>query len=192
MVEMFVGLGCLAALVVVPLLFVAFAYNTLVSKRNQADNAFASMDVQLKKRYDLIPNLVATVQQYTKHESETLTKITELRAKASSPSTPPEEAVHLNNELNRAMGRLMVQVEAYPDLKASENFNQLQRSLNEVEEQLSASRRAFNAAVTDYNDSVQMVPTNLVAGMFGFRPREVFEIAEKERQNVDVKQLFNA
>ncbi|HEV7281009.1 MAG TPA: LemA family protein [Pirellulaceae bacterium] len=190
MVELFVGLGCLAALVVVPLLFVAVAYNTLVSKRNQADNAFASMDVQLKKRYDLIPNLVATVQQYTKHESETLTKITELRAKASSPSTSSEEAVHLNNELNRAMGRLMVQVEAYPELRASENFNQLQRSLNEVEEQLSASRRAFNAAVTDYNDSVQMVPTNMVAGMFGFRPREVFEIPEKERQNVDVKQLF--
>jgi LemA protein len=191
MVELLLGLGCLAALVVVPLLFVAFAYNTLVSKRNQADNAFASMDVQLKKRYDLIPNLVATVQQYTKHESETLTKITELRARATSPATSPEEAVHLNNELNRAMGRLMVQVEAYPDLKASENFNQLQRSLNEVEEQLSASRRAFNASVTDYNDSVQMVPTNMVAGMFGFRPREVFEIAEKERQNVDVKQLFN-
>jgi LemA protein len=192
MVELLIGLGCLGALALIPLLFVAFAYNTLVGKRNQADNAFASMDVQLKKRYDLIPNLVATVQQYTKHESETLTKITELRARASSPSTSPEEAVHLNNELNRAMGRLMVQVEAYPELRASENFNQLQRSLNEVEEQLSASRRAFNAAVTDYNDSVQMVPTNFVAGMFGFRPREVFEIAEKERQNVDVKQLFES
>lgn len=190
--ELIIGLACLGALVLIPLAFVAFAYNTLVGKRNQADNAFASMDVQLKKRYDLIPNLVATVQQYTKHESETLTKITELRARASSPSTSPEEAVHLNNELNRAMGRLMVQVEAYPDLKASANFEQLQRSLNEVEEQLSASRRAFNAAVTDYNDSVQMVPTNMVAGMFGFRPREVFEIAEKERQNVDVKQLFNS
>lgn len=192
MVELLVGLACLGALVLIPLVFVAVAYNTLVSKRNQADNAFASMDVQLKKRYDLIPNLVATVQQYTRHESETLTQITELRTKATSPWTSPEEAVHLNNELNRAMGRLMVQVEAYPDLKASANFEQLQRSLNEVEEQLSASRRAFNAAVTDYNDSVQMVPTNMIAGMFGFRPREVFEIADKERQNVDVKQLFNS
>lgn len=192
MTELFVLLGCGAVVVLVPLLFLAFAYNSLVGKRNQVDNAFASMDVQLKKRYDLIPNLVATVQQYTKHESETLKQITELRAKASSPGASPEESVHLNNELNRAMGRLMVQVEAYPELRASENFNQLQRSLNEVEEQLSASRRAFNAAVTDYNDSVQMVPTNIVAGMFGFRPREVFEIPEKERANPDVKQLFNS
>ena len=192
MIEVLIPLGCGAALLLLPLLFLAFAYNSLVGKRNQVDNAFASMDVQLKKRYDLIPNLVATVQQYTKHESETLTKITELRAKASSPSTGPEESVHLNNELNRAIGRLMVQVEAYPELRASENFGMLQRSLNEVEEQLSASRRAFNASVTDYNDSVQMFPTNVVAGMFGFRSREVFEIPEKERQNPDVKQLFQA
>jgi LemA protein len=165
-------------------------YNGLVGKRNAVENAFGAVDAILKKRYDLIPNLVAAVQRYLGHERDVLETITGLRAKAVSGNVSSEEAVDLNNRINRAVGKIMVAVENYPDLKASSNFLDLQRSLNEVEEQLSAARRAFNAAVTDLNNAVGMFPGNLVAGAFGFHPRAVFEIPEAERQNVDVKNLF--
>ena len=166
-------------------------YNTVIRRKNTVENTFAGMDTILKKRYDLIPNLVAAVKQYMGHESEVLTKITELRAKATSGDVSSDEAVELNNQLQSALGGLMVQVEAYPDLKASDNFDQLQRSLNEVEEQLSAARRAFNAAVTDFNNTVEMFPTNVVAVMMGQRRRKLFEIPERERENVNVSDLFS-
>jgi len=173
------------------LLFLFLMYNSLVGKKNQVENAFASIDTLLKKRYDLIPNLVAAVKQYMQHEAGTLTEITELRAKAMSGGISSDEAVALNNKIGKALGGIMVAVENYPDLKASENFQQLQRSLNEVEEQISAARRAFNSSVTDYNNSVEMVPTNMVASMMGYRRRQVFEIPDEERKNVDVGALFN-
>lgn len=165
-------------------------YNGLVGKKNQCEQAFASIDVFLKKRYDLIPNLVNTVKQYMKHEADTLTKVTEMRARAMSGNVSSDEAVGLNNVLGKALGGIMVAVENYPDLKASENFQQLQRSLNEIEEQLSAARRAFNASVTDYNNAVEMFPTNVIAGMIGYRRRQLFEIDESERKNVDVGKIF--
>jgi len=167
-------------------------YNSLVGKKNQVENAFAGMDTMLKKRYDLIPNLVATVKQYMTHEADTLTKVTALRAKATSGSLSSDEKVDLNNRIGKMIGGIMVAVEAYPDLKASENFQHLQRSLNEIEEQLSASRRAFNASVMDFNNAVEMFPTNMVAGMMGYTRRKMFEIPEAERKNPNVKQLFNA
>jgi LemA protein len=165
-------------------------YNRLVGLRNDADKAFASIDAMAKKRYDLIPNLVATVQQYMEHERATLTEITELRAKAVSGTLSDNEKVDLDNKISRAMGGIMVAVENYPDLKANQNFIQLQGSLNEVEEQLSAARRAYNAAVTDYNNATQMFPSNIFAAMFNFKAKRLFEISEKERENVDVKSLF--
>jgi LemA protein len=183
---MWIALG-----IVVVLLFLFFLlYNSLINKKNQVENAFAGIDTLLKKRYDLIPNLVATVKQYMQHEAGVLTEVTELRSKALSGGLSSDEAVDLNNKIGRALGGIMVAVENYPDLKASENFQQLQRSLNEVEEQISAARRAFNAAVTDFNNAVEMFPTNLLASMMNYRRRQLFEIPEKERQNVNVGNLF--
>ncbi len=165
-------------------------YNSLIGKRNQVENSFGTIDVMLKKRYDLIPNLVATVKQYMEHEKGTLENITKLRAQAMNGNISTEDKVELNNKLNKMIGGIMVAVENYPDLKANENFMQLQRSLNEIEEQISAARRTYNASVTDYNNSVDMFPTSMIAGMIGFRRRHVFEAAEHERENVQVKDLF--
>jgi LemA protein len=172
------------------ILFGILGYNRLVGLRNSAEKAFASIDAMAKKRYDLIPNLVATVQKYMEHERGTLTEITEMRARAISGNLSDNEKVELDNRISRAMGGIMVAVENYPDLKANQNFLQLQGSLNEVEEQLSAARRAYNAAVTDYNNACQMFPSNVFAMIFNFRPKRLFEISEAERQNVDVRAMF--
>ena len=178
-------------IIITVILVVAMMYNSLINKRNQVENAFGGMDAQLKKRYDLIPNLISTVQTYMKHEADTLTQITELRAKAISGEISDDEKVDLDNMITSKLGGIMVAVENYPDLKASENFNQLQRSLNEVEEQISASRRAYNATVTSYNNSVEMFPTNIMAGMMSMKHKNVFEIPETQRENVNVGELFN-
>ena len=184
---MYIMLGIIIAII----LIIAGMYNSLINKKNQVENAFGGMDAQLKKRYDLIPNLISTVQTYMKHEADTLTQITELRAKAVSGQASDEEKVDLDNMITSKLGGIMVAVENYPDLKASENFNQLQRSLNEVEEQISASRRAYNATVTSYNNSVEMFPTNIIAGMMSMKHKNVFEIPEVQRKNVNVGDLFN-
>ena len=184
---MLISIGIVAVFV----LFFIVTYNSLVGKKNQVENAFASVDTMLKKRYDLIPNLVATVKQYAAHESDTLTEITDLRAKALSGNLTSDEQVEVNNQISKAMGGIMVAVENYPELKANENFLQLQRSLNEIEEQISAARRAFNASVTDYNNAIEMFPSNLVAGMMSYRRRQLFEIPSEERENVNVGELFN-
>ncbi|PDW03320.1 LemA family protein [Candidatus Viridilinea mediisalina] len=176
--------------VVVVLVFVIGIYNGLVGRRNRVDQAFASIDVMLKKRYDLVPNLIATVERYMVHERELLTEVTELRTRALAGDLPPEQRVAAENGFNAAMGRLMVSVENYPDLKSNTNFLQLQRSLNEVEEQISAARRAYNAATTDYNNAIQMFPGSLFAGPMGFTRRELFEASMAERQNVDVRSMF--
>jgi len=169
----------------------AIMYNSLINKKNQVENAFGGMDAQLKKRYDLIPNLVKSVKGYMEHEAKTLTEITTLRTKALSGNVSDDDKVALDNALTSKLGGIMVAVENYPDLKASENFNQLQRSLNEVEEQISASRRAYNATITSYNNSVEMFPTNLLAGMLNMQRKNVFEIPETQRENVDVGDLLN-
>ena len=160
-------------------LYAIISYNTLTRKRNNVDNAFGSIDVMLKKRFDLIPNLVATVQQYAKHEEETFTKITNLRTKSYDSLTAEE-----NN--------FFMVAENYPALRSSENFMQLQKTLNETEEQLSASRRTYNAAVTDYNNSVMTFPSNIIANLFSFTKKEVFAIPEEEKVNPDVKKLFRS
>lgn len=183
---MWILIGAVAFVAVILFLM----YNSLVGRKNQVENAFSSIDTLLKKRYDLIPNLVATVKQYMQHEAGVLTEITALRAKAVSGSLSQDEAVDLNNRMGQALRGIMVAVENYPQLRATENFQQLQRSLNEVEEQISAARRAFNASVTDYNNAVQMFPTNMMASMMGYATRKWFEIPEEERRNPSVKDLF--
>ena len=165
-------------------------YNSLVSKKNQVENIFASVDTQLKKRYDLIPNLVATVSKYMAHEKSLLTEVTKLRAEANKPHISDKHKIALDAKVSSALGSIMIAVENYPDLKANENVMHLQRSLNEVEEQISASRRAYNQAVTDYNNAIEMIPTNMMASVMNYRTKEVFEITEGERKNVNVKELF--
>lgn len=177
---------------VVAVLLIGFIaiYNGLVAKTNQVQTAFSTIDVMLKKRFDLIPGLVATVKQYASHENATLTKLTELRARATATNPTPDQKIALGAELGRALTNVLAVAEGYPDLKASDGFRDLQRSLNETEEQLAAARRAYNAAVVDLNNAVDMFPSNLVARWFSYRKRALFEIDDFERKNPDVATLF--
>ena len=167
-------------------------YNTLISRKNQVENIFGSVDAVLKKRFDLIPNLISSVQQYMTHEKELLEKITQWRSSAMKPNISDEQKIDLDNKMSGALGSIMVAVENYPDLKANENIMHLQRTLTEVEAQISAARRAYNQAVTDYNNSIEMFPTNIMANMMRFTRKAVFETTETERKNVNVKDLFNS
>lgn len=176
--------------IVLVLFIIIGMYNSLIRKRNEVDNAFGGIDVQLKKRYDLIPNLIATVKQYATHEKELLTQVTEMRAKATSGNLTNDEKVILDNKISAGMKNIMVAVENYPEVKANENFINLQRTLNEVESQISAARRTYNAVITDYNNAIQTFPKNIMAGMMNMKNKEVFVIPETERQNVNVKDLF--
>ncbi|MFH1728059.1 MAG: LemA family protein [Pseudomonadota bacterium] len=178
------------AIIVFSILGIVFIYNSLISKKNNVKNAFSTIDVLLKMRYDLIPNLISSVQEYMKHEAGVLTKITELRAKAINPSIDDNEKIKIDNELSRALGGIMVAVENYPDLKASNNFIQLQQALNEVEEKISAGRRTYNACVTDFNNALQMFPSNIIASRMNLKEATWIEIEEAERKNVDVKKMF--
>lgn len=178
----------IVALIVIAIIAIFFivSYNTLIRKRNETENSFASIDVMLKKRFDLIPNIVATVKQYAKYEEETFSKITELRNKSYNDLSEKEKT-EFDQSFSNARNSFFAVAENYPDLKASENFMQLQRSLNETEEQLSAARRTFNASVTDYNNAVQVFPTNILAGMFGFVRKNVFVIMEEEKTTPNIK-----
>jgi LemA protein len=172
------------------LVIVALLYNFLVSKKNQVENIFGSVDALLKKRFDLIPSLVATVQEAMKHEKGTLEEITKLRASAMKPNVGANEMASLDAKLSSLLGSIMVAVEDYPELKANENTMHLQRSLNEVEEQLSAARRAYNQVVTDYNNAIEMLPTNILAKYMNYQRKAVFSIPQNQRENVQVKELF--
>lgn len=164
-------------------------YNHLIAQKNQVEKAFASIDVLLKKRSDLIPNLVASIKTYMQYEQQTLVEITRLRAKAERAQG--NERIILENQLSQTLGNLMVAVEAYPELKANQNFLDLQASLNEVEEQISAARRFYNSAVNDLNNAIEMFPSSLVATSMRLRRRSLFEATESERGNVDVGTLFS-
>ncbi len=182
----------LIAAAVLLVLIIISMINRLIRRKNEVEKIFGSVDALLKKRYDLIPNLISSVQNYMIHEKEILTNLTELRARAINPDISSNEKIEIQNKLSHALGGIMVAVEAYPDLKASVNFLQLQASLNEVEEQISAARRAYNAAVTDYNNAVELLPSNLIAMLIGYKRKPVMETPENERKNVNVKQLFNS
>lgn len=179
------------ALIVFFLLFGILMYNSLIGKRNQVTNAFSAIDVMLKKRFDLIPNLVEVVKQYMNYEQETLTKIVELRAKAVNDNLSDQEKATLDTQLSASVRGLMVNVENYPDLKANSNFNNLQSTWTESEEQIAAARRTYNAAVTDYNNAIMMFPGNMFAGMLGYTKIDVLATPEEERKNVSAKELFN-
>lgn len=190
MTGLFGILACLGGgLLLMVILYVAL-YNSLIGKKNQVEYALSGVDVQLKKRHDLIPNLVATVKQYMAHERALLERITELRAQALRPDLPEGDRMQIEAQLSGALRSLMVAVENYPQLKANENFLHLQASLNEIEEQIAAARRAYNAAVTDYNNAIEMFPTNFIASTMGLKRRAVFEAEEAERATPNVSQLF--
>jgi len=167
-------------------------YNTLIAKKNQVTNAFSSIDVMLKKRFDLLPNLVETVKQYMQHESATLTKLVQLRSQATAGNLTTNEKIELDKQVSSGVKGLMLSVEAYPDLKANQNFINLQSTWTESEEQIAAARRTYNASVTDYNDVIMMFPGSIVAGMLNYQPISVLANTEEERKNVSAKELFNS
>ncbi|MFC1779396.1 LemA family protein [Thermodesulfobacteriota bacterium] len=171
---------------VVTLIIVVGLYNTLVGRKNMVNQAFSSIKVMCKKRYDLIPNLLATAEKYMKHENDIMTKVSELRAKALSGTLNDDQQVQVENQLSKTLKSLFAVSEAYPDLKANQNFLQLQGSLNEVEEQLSASRRAYNGAVTSYNNGVEMFPLSVFAKFMGYQTKEWLDVPEEELQPIRI------
>ncbi len=182
----------IAVIVAVLLLVIAIGiYNSLIRKKNQVTNAFSAIDVMLKKRYDLIPNLVETVKQYTNYEESTLTKITSLRSKVASGTLNEQERIDLDRQIGSAVNGMMLTVENYPDLKANQNFLNLQSTWTESEEQIAAARRNYNASVTDYNNTIMMFPGSIFAGMLNYHPMAVIENTVEERQNISAKSLFN-
>jgi LemA protein len=159
-------------------------YNGLVRLRNRRQNAFADIDVQLRQRHDLVPQLVETVKGYAGHEKEVFTKITEARSAAMNATTIDGKIV-AEQQLTSALAGLKVQVEAYPDLKANQNFLQLQEELSDIENKLAASRRFFNAATTEYNNSVEAFPSNLIAKNFGFNREIMFDLGTDSRKQME-------
>ena len=175
----------IAAVVIVLLLFVIIIYNSLIRSRNRVDNAWSQIDVQLKRRYDLIPNLVETVKGYAAHERQTLEAVTSARAQAidaQQRGTVGQQA-QAENALTGALKSLFAVAEAYPDLKANQNFLELQSELSDTEEKIAYARQFYNRNVLSYNTSTQTFPTMIIAGMFGFTPEQYFELADtKERE----------
>ncbi|MDD5339639.1 MAG: LemA family protein [Candidatus ainarchaeum sp.] len=176
---------CIGGLVLLVLAYVALTYNRLITLRNRVDNMWAQIDVQLKRRYDLIPNLIETVKGYMKHERGTLTDITKLRAQLVSGSV--EEKAQANNKLSQALKSIFAVAENYPNLKANENFKMLQDELAGTENKISYVRTAYNDSVLDFDNAIQMFPSNIIAGMLGFKVKPYFEVPQAEKAAVKVK-----
>jgi LemA protein len=177
--------GLIVAIVVIVIVVVlAFAlvgmYNGLVQKRNRSENAWAQVDVQLKRRHDLIPNLVETVKGYAAHERGTFDEVTQARTAAQQAQGPQAQAA-AENVLTQALGRLFAVAENYPQLRATENFQQLQAQLSETEQNIAVARQVYNDTVLTYENALETVPTSVIAGIFNFRPREYFQADEGDR-----------
>lgn len=168
-------------ILIVIVLYVIVVYNSLVGTRNKVKNSWAQIDVQLKRRFDLIPNIVNTVKGYAAHEKDTLERVVQARNKFVSASTP-EERIDANNQLTQTLNRLMVVVEQYPELKANKGFVELQQELSKTEDKIGFSRQFYNDMVMRYNTSIQRFPRNLVANMFNFREEPFFQAEEESRQ----------
>lgn len=187
MSPMLAGAIAFAALLVV---LTISTYNRLVRLRNGTENSFGALDAQLKNRFDLVPNVVAAVGSYMKHERTLLESLTSLRAQALAATTAGRR-VELDGQIAQGLRQLVVAVEAYPDLKASAQFDHLQRTLVEVESQIAAARRAYNAAVTALNNAVESFPAGAVAGLLSFRRKPVLETPDAERGRVDVAAMLS-
>ena len=180
------AIGVIVAIVLVILFYVLTTYNGLVGSKNIVDEAFSTMDVYLKKRWDLIPNLVETVKGYAKHESETLEKVVALRNGAYN-NMSVDEKMEVNKQLSSGISKLIAVAESYPDLKANKNFTDLSKELSKIEEDIANSRKYYNGTVRNFNNKVMMFPGNIVANMFGFKKANMFEAAEEEKKNVKVE-----
>lgn len=177
----------LIVILIVAVIFVIFVvslYNRLIAYKNNRENAFADIDVQLKQRHDLIPQLVSSVKGYMDHEAGVLTKVTEARSRAMG-ATSIDDKISAEKELGSALQGLRIQVEAYPDLKANTNFLQLQNEISDVENKLAAVRRYFNSATREFNVAVQSFPSNIIAGMFGFHQEPMFDLGSSDREKLD-------
>src|SRR5438445_1539178 len=179
------GIIVLVILVIIAVVLIGM-YNSLVQLRVRCDSAWSDIDVQLKRRHDLIPNLVETVKGYAAHEKGTFENVTKYRSMAMQATTPADKAV-AENQLSGALKSLFAVAENYPQLKASEEFTQLQSSRSQTEDTIQNARRYYNAVVRDLNTKFQSFPTNFLAGMFGFQQRQFFEVAETDREPVAVK-----
>ncbi len=180
------------AVVVVVVLWIIAAFNSLIRLKNRVNEAWSDIDVQLKRRYDLIPNLIETVKGATKHEEGVLTKVTQARTAAmsthDSKDASMQDKLKAENMLSSTLKSIFALAENYPTLRANENFLQLQDELSDTENKVQASRRFYNGNVRDFNTKIETFPSNIIAGMFGFKIREFFEVADaKERDNVKVK-----
>ncbi len=185
----------LLAIILIILIFIIIIigvgiHNSLVVKKNQIDRSFSSVDVLLKKRCDLIPNLVAVVKRYMQFEQKTLAEIIKLRSQVMTGNISQDKRLILENQISRTMGNILVMSENYPELQSDHHISQLFATLTEVEEQISAARRFFNTAVTEYNNALEMFPSNIIANMMGYRLKDVFISTAQERKNVDVDQIF--
>ena len=177
--------GIIILVVVVLLALWAISiYNNLVKLRNNRENAFANIDVQLKQRYDLVPQLVATVKGYAEHEKEVFQRVTEARSAAMSATTINDKMA-ADNALTNALAGLKVSLEASPELKANQNFLQLQGEISDIENKLAAVRRYFNSATRELNNAVQTFPSNLFANMFGFKKEPMYEVPQEQRDNYE-------
>ncbi len=178
------------AVIVILLILLVYSiaiYNSLVRLKNQSEEAWSSIDIQLKRRHDLIPNLVETVKGYAAHEKETLSKVIEARNMAMNASGSIEKRAEAENFLTGTLKSLFALSENYPNLKANENFLQLQNTLNEIEDNIQSARRYYNAVVRDLNTKIEMFPSSIIANMFNFTKKEYFEIEEREKEPVKVK-----
>ncbi len=183
--ELVIAAVCLAGLALLVLAYGVMVYNRLITLRNRVDNAWAQIDVQLKRRYDLIPNLVETVKGYMKHERGTLETITKYRAQLVTGTA--EEKVKANNMLTQALKSIFAVAENYPKLEASQNFRMLQEELAGTENKIAYIRTAYNDSVLEYVNSLQTFPSNLVAGILGFRQKPYLEVPEEEKKSVKVQ-----
>lgn len=180
MLYVFIGI------VVIIILYVLITLNSLIKLNNDVKESFATMDVVLKKRWDLIPNLVEVVKAYAAHEKNTLTGVIALR-NSSYDDLSDKEKLETNEKINKEINKIMALVEKYPELKANTNFLNLSQNLSDVEDELAKSRRYYNAIVRMYNNKVEMIPSNLVAKIFGYKIKDMFSVEDEERENVEVK-----
>lgn len=178
-------------IVLVIIAVLMWMYNTLIARKNDVMKSFGFIDVLLKKRFDLIPNLVETVKEYMGYEKGLLTDVTELRSKAMTGGISETERIGFENQLTQKLGNIMVAAENYPDLKASQSFMQLQGTWKELEDQIAGARQAYNASVTSYNNTVEMFPTNLIATMIDYKTKPMFEAVVAEKENIQAKELFH-
>lgn len=173
--------------IIVLIIIYAFAlYNSLIKLNNKVKEAFSTMDVYLKKRWDLIPNIVETVKGYAKHEKETLKEVIELRNSVYDKMSD-DEKIKTNEQLSNGINKIMLLAEAYPDLKANENFKDLSNQLMKVEDEIANSRKYYNGVIRIYNNKVEMFPSNIFARLFGYKSKSMFEASANERENVKVK-----